>query len=398
MEYIDGHHLRGPMAVEEAVRLAIEIASALAEAHSRGILHRDLKPSNIVLTNKGAAKLVDFGLAKLVTEDPEATRTMDGRILGTPACMSPEQARSETLDARSDLFSLGAVLFECLTGRRAFTGVSSVGTLLEVVATEPPAPSSIAAAVPAPLDAIVRKLLVKDREARYASAEEVIADLQACQGAAGAVAQGAAGAVRNRRALSPVGGCGRRRDVGPVGRGGDGFGRHADEMDWCEGAMPRQVVVLPFENLSPQPEGVAFGDGLAEVVTGLLTRRDIFPDTLWIVPSSDVHRFGVQTVADAGRTFRANLAIGGSVQRLPQEAGWLITIAASDAVQPLFAAAERTIQLADGDARELEPRLHCCTGGTAGRPPACPGADWQARGASLELRRLCGGAGTPAAL
>ncbi|HTX36844.1 MAG TPA: protein kinase [Bryobacteraceae bacterium] len=348
MEYVDGKPLRGPRLVEETVRLGIEIASALAEAHSHGILHRDLKPNNIMLTSKGAAKLVDFGLAKVAADDPEATRTMDGRLLGTPSYMSPEQARGQPVDARSDLFALGAVLYECLTGRRAFPGASSVGVLLEVVSSEPPPPSSIAPAVPPRLDAIVQKLLAKDRAARYASADEAIAALRECQTAA------ASGTAVSRALERP------HRLVAPgaimlavlalavvawlASRSGGGK------------AQTRQVVVLPFESLSVQPEGTAFGDGLAEVVAGLLTRRDIFPDTLWVVPSTDVRRFGVQTVADAGRTFHANLAIGGTVQRTPDPPGWLITIAASDAAQPHLLAS-RTIRVEDRDPGALEPNL-----------------------------------------
>src|SRR5882672_9304959 len=104
MEYVDGEPLHGPITVDDSVRLAIQIAAALAEAHSHGILHRDLKPGNIMLTAKGTAKLLDFGLAKLLRDDGDATRTMDGTVQGTPAYMSPEQARGQAVDARSDLF------------------------------------------------------------------------------------------------------------------------------------------------------------------------------------------------------------------------------------------------------------------------------------------------------
>src|SRR5437667_11186116 len=116
LEYVQGKPLHGPMAVEQALRLALPIVSALEAAHRRGILHRDLKPANIMVTLDGTAKLLDFGLAKLI-ELPagslqDVTGTLEGTVLGTPAYMSPEQAEGKLLDARSDVFSLGAVLYE----------------------------------------------------------------------------------------------------------------------------------------------------------------------------------------------------------------------------------------------------------------------------------------------
>ena len=123
LEYIDGKPLAGPLPVEEAVRLAIQIASALEEAHGRGILHRDLKPANILVTAKGTAKLLDFGLAKSMA-GADATRTIEATISGTPAYMAPEQIEGKPCDARSDVFSFGAVLYEMLAGSRAFDGMA----------------------------------------------------------------------------------------------------------------------------------------------------------------------------------------------------------------------------------------------------------------------------------
>jgi serine/threonine protein kinase len=128
LEYIEGQPLKGPQAVEEAVRLAAEIAQALDAAHRKGLVHRDLKPANILVTSERSVKLIDFGLARQVAHSDE-TATIEGTVIGTAAYMSPEQAEGKALDARSDVFSFGAVLYELLSGRRAFHGENSIATI-----------------------------------------------------------------------------------------------------------------------------------------------------------------------------------------------------------------------------------------------------------------------------
>ena len=195
MELVAGEDLahllaRSGVSVLQAVRIAEETAEALAEAHRSGIIHRDIKPSNILINERGQVKVLDFGLAKAyhestqTTEDSETlatSATAEGVVLGTPAYMSPEQAREAPLAPRSDLFALGAVLYECLTTRRAFAGANSVEILAAVLHVEPPAPSHVNARVPAALDAVVAKALAKDPEARYQSAPEMLADLRAAR-------------------------------------------------------------------------------------------------------------------------------------------------------------------------------------------------------------------------
>ena len=118
---MNGRPLRGPLAADAAVRLAQQVANALEAAHAKGILHRDLKPSNVLVTEDGTAKLLDFGVAKLTSTDPDTTRTEDGTVVGARlAYMSPEQAQGQPIDVRSEVFSFGAVLYELLAGRRAF--------------------------------------------------------------------------------------------------------------------------------------------------------------------------------------------------------------------------------------------------------------------------------------
>ena len=163
LEHIDGKPLTGPLPMEETVRLAIQIASALEEAHGRGILHRDLKPGNILVSAKGTAKLLDFGLARsLVSAD--ATRTIEGTITGTPSYMAPEQIEGKPCDARSDVFSFGAVLYEMLAGSRAFDGMASV---LRDDPKPPPA-----------LESLVLRCLAKQPGLRFQTIAEVKAALE----------------------------------------------------------------------------------------------------------------------------------------------------------------------------------------------------------------------------
>jgi len=195
MELVAGEDLgrllaRGEVSVLQAVRIAEETAEALAEAHRSGIVHRDIKPSNIVINERGAVKVLDFGLAKAyrasagTSGDSDSTATPateEGIVLGTPAYMSPEQAREAPIAPRSDLFALGAVLYECLTARRAFAGTNSVEILAAVLHVDPPPPSRLNPRVPAALDAVVAKALAKDPAARYQTAPEMLADLRAAR-------------------------------------------------------------------------------------------------------------------------------------------------------------------------------------------------------------------------
>lgn len=174
---------RGPLPIQTALDYGAQIAGALEAAHGAGIVHRDIKPANVMVRADGRAKVLDFGLAKLV-ECPAgdatitAVGTRAGTILGTAAYMSPEQAQGLPADARSDLFSLGAVLYEMLAGRRPFAGSSDVGVLTAILRDEPAPVQRTRPDVPAGVDAIVARALAKDPAARYQSAAAVRADLQ----------------------------------------------------------------------------------------------------------------------------------------------------------------------------------------------------------------------------
>jgi tetratricopeptide (TPR) repeat protein len=213
MQYIEGETLaerlsRGALDPAEALGLAAAVADALAAAHARGLVHRDLKPQNVMVTPDGRPKLLDFGIAHAeispdaVAEIVTHTATVawsPGAMVGTPAYMSPEQVLRKPIDGRSDLFSLGAVLFECLAGRPAFQAATDLDTWARVAYVVPPAPSSLNPRVPAAADSIVTRLLAKEAGERFASAADAARALREASGPRPPT--GAAGQGTRRRAL-----------------------------------------------------------------------------------------------------------------------------------------------------------------------------------------------------
>ena len=194
MELIKGQPLNeklrgGSLPLPEAVRIVSCIAEALGEAHHQGVVHRDVKPSNVVITERGQVKVLDFGLVKQISEqhsllgDPNqktlpSTRTRSDVIVGTPLYLSPEQATGKSVDGRSDLFALGVVLYECITGQSAFGGGSVIEIGAQVIHITPTVPSKLNDRIPPELDRITMKAIEKKVEDRYQTADELIEDLR----------------------------------------------------------------------------------------------------------------------------------------------------------------------------------------------------------------------------
>ncbi len=211
MEYIEGVELRSllnagqPLPLAQAVSIAAQIAEGLAYAHERGVVHRDIKPPNLMVLPTGLVKITDFGIARMRSS---VVQTQTGMMMGSPKYMSPEQVTGQRADHRSDIFSLGIILYEMLAGAAPFAGESITGIMYQIVNFAPPAPSTVKLDVPEVLDAIVAKMLVKSGDGRYQSTAELAHDLRAAEhalaGAAPAAGVAAPGFAPGARP-APVG-------------------------------------------------------------------------------------------------------------------------------------------------------------------------------------------------
>jgi TolB-like protein len=320
-ELIEGETLRtrlarGPLRISEAAKLAAEVADGLAAAHERGLVHRDIKPENIVITPAGRAKILDFGL---VREDPAAAGRQDsdshptmsaltepGLISGTVGYMSPEQVRGEPVDARSDIFALGVVLYEMVAGRRAFTASSKIETLNAILKEDPPLPPS-GLRLPEEVVRIIRRCLAKGKDDRYHSAADLSHDLAAA--AAGATSSTAISAPAQRRFPA------RRIAVAAIAAAAAVviaivlvFRRPPAGTD-----LPRTLAVLPFRTIGEEP-APRFGLGLADSLIGRLA----YVKDLTVRPTSAISRFEREPLdaARVGEQLDVGGVLEGTVQKL----------------------------------------------------------------------------------
>ena len=347
MEKLEGSSLKdrmkgGPMAVDEILDIGIQVADALAAAHSEGIIHRDIKPANIFLTQSGQAKILDFGLAKLsrgmeagdgASEDP---LSVAGDIFGTAVYMSPEQARGEELDPRSDLFSLGVVLYQMATGQKPFAGTNAVTTLDAILNRKPVSPLKLNPALPPDLEGILGRAMEKNRGSRYPNALAMKGDLQSLKRETepGLTTSGRLRAALPYRIHTNTFQTSSRTQTFvllgviallltlliPVGAW---WFKH---RPGAGGAAKNTIAVLPLQNMNGDISVEFLRFALADEIANVLT----YTRTLDVRPSSSTQKYAANNVdpQQAGRQLHVATVLTGHF--LKQGDGLLVTLEAID--------------------------------------------------------------------
>ena len=328
-EFIEGVTLRatlarGRMSVHDALEVAVQVASALAAAHKTGVVHRDIKPENIMIRPDGYVKVLDFGLAKL-TEQKLASDNQDltitntqhthaGLLVGTPRYMSPEQTRGQQADARSDIWSLGAVIYEMVGGVPAFSGATPSDCIASILKTEAPPLSRVAPAAPTELQSILHKALRKNRDERYQTIAEMLADLRSLKGKL----ERAASAPKIEPAWLWTAAV---AAIVLIGIGTLFFARYRSlpvaarsPISPATAQIPeKSIAVLPFENRSRDPDNAYFADAIQDEI---LTRLSKIADLKVISRTSTQHYKSAPTnLPDIARQLGVAHILEGSVQK-----------------------------------------------------------------------------------
>ncbi len=298
-EFVRGSTLRellahGRLEPLKALEIATQVGAALSAAHASGVIHRDIKPENIIVRDDGWVKVLDFGIAKLTDARTDGETTIAGEVRGTPRYMSPEQARGTEVDGRTDVFSLGAVMYEMLTGRAAFHGETQSDLIADILRSDPPPVSQGLRGISKRLEATVQRALTKDCESRYASAEDLLDDLR-----------------QEKREVE----FGRRPPMLTVWILAAALVMGIPVVAFFtlhrpEPVSPRSLAVLPFRNLNPDVKTDFLGVSLADEVIGKLG----YVKALNVRPSSAINRYrdGVLDLRKASAELNAGMLLTGT--------------------------------------------------------------------------------------
>lgn len=322
MEFIEGNELKSktdsPYNIEQTIKIAINICSGLSAAHNKGIIHRDIKSGNIMCSEDGKVKIMDFGLAKV---QGNADITRKGTTLGTTSYMSPEHFRGGEVDQRSDIWALGILLYEMLTGKMPFSGAYEQAVIYSILNEEPEAIIGLNEAVPLELKEIVDKCLKKNPDERYETAEELREDLEN-------LFSGKTAGKNVKQKIDLY----QKLHSGFKSKISYGIGAAFSIMlltyffilpksnfisDYLfeKAALEKQsLLILPFTNIGSDPKNQAYCDGLLETLTSKLTEIESIHSSLMVVPSSEVRRYAVASPGEAQKSFGVNLAVTGSLQ------------------------------------------------------------------------------------
>jgi len=328
MEFIEGMTLRasltrGRMNVHSTLEIAVQVASALAAAHETGVVHRDIKPENIMLRPDGYAKVLDFGIAKLTEQRPASDhyelgttavlQTRPGLVLGTAHYMSPEQTRGQKVDARSDIWSLGVVLYEMIGGIPPFRGETPSDCIASILRTEPPPLSGLLSDVPLKLESILQKALRKNRDQRYQTIKEMLADLRNLKGEA----EGSSPQIKARgeSIVSKI--KGHKRGVlltlAAAILAAAAFAYSFFFVAPAPSPNEKSIAVLPFENLSEDKSNAYFADGIQDEI---LTRLSKIAD-LKVISRTSTQRYKntSQSLSEIANQLGVANLLEGSVQK-----------------------------------------------------------------------------------